>query len=91
MTVLSLAARLDLPAAGPLAAAVSARGGKDLTLDAGGVCHLGGLGLQVLLASARQWRETGHVLRIAPRSAAFDEALGLFGVGLDSLEAEGAA
>lgn len=91
MTVLSLAARLDLPAAGTLAAAVSAHGGQDLTLDAGEVAHLGGLGLQVLLASAREWRATGHGLRIAPRSAAFDEALGLFGVALEALEAEGAA
>ena len=88
---LLLAARLDLGAARPLHAALLARRGADLVLDAGQVSHFGTLGLQLLLAAARSWRRDGHRLAVAPRSPAFDEALLTFGVPLDDLQAEQAA
>ncbi|MBV0892505.1 STAS domain-containing protein [Paracoccus sp. Z118] len=78
-TSLQLAPRLDLPAARPLAQALLDRAGSDLTIDAGNVAHLGGLALQVLLAAERRWRADGARLTILPRSAAFVQALQLFG------------
>lgn len=88
MTRLALAARLDLSAAEPLAAALRAHGGADLVIDASGVSHLGALGLQLLGAAALSWRAAGHRLRIAPRSDAFDAALQTFGIPLSALESE---
>lgn len=83
---LSLAPRLDLPAANPLAEAIRARTGQALDLDAGNVAHLGGLCLQVLLAAAASWRAAGQPLRISPRSQAFEEALAMFGLAPAQLE-----
>ena len=78
--VMTLAARLDLTQARPLADEIVAREGGDLTLDAGAVDHLGALSAQVLLAAAQAWARTGHRLTIAPRSAAFDDALAAMGL-----------
>jgi chemotaxis protein CheX len=87
---LTLDAILDLKAAGPLKAALLERRGTPLSLDASGVQRLGGLCLQVLLAAERAWASDGQRLEIAPRSAAFDEALTLFGARtkFDSVHAE---
>ena len=84
---------LDLKAAEPLRAALLERQGEALSLDASGVQRLGGLCLQLLLAARRSWAEAGQTLAIAPRSAAFEAALALFGAGgrFDQIEAgEGA-
>ena len=70
---------LDLKAAAPLRAALLDRRGEALTIDASAVQRLGGLCLQVLLGARRAWAEDGRSLEVTPRSAAFDEALGLFG------------
>lgn len=91
MTTLALAPRLDLTHAEQALTAIRAREGQPLVLDAGGVTHLGGLGLQILLAAARSWRAAGLALTISPRSPAFEEALSLFGLPLDALQSEGAA
>lgn len=95
MTSLSLAPRLDLSQAGPLATALRAQmraqTGGALVLDASGVTHLGALGLQVLLSAAQSWRAAGQTLTISPRSEAFDEALALFGVPLADLQSQEAA
>lgn len=91
MTVLPLPHRVDLSQVGALATAIRAHRGADLVLDAGEVTHLGGLGLQLLLAAARDWQAAGHSLSVQPRSEAFDEALTLFGVGLDAVQAQEAA
>lgn len=85
---LPLANRLDLPAARPLAEAISARSGEDLEIDASTVAHLGGLCLQVLLAAAASWRSAGRRLTLAHRSAAFDEALALFAIAPALLESQ---
>lgn len=84
---LVLADRLDLTAAGALAAAIRARRGGPLRLDAGAVAHLGGLCLQVLLAGAADWRARGAGWAIDPRSRAFDRALTVFGVAPDRIGA----
>jgi len=91
MTAIALAPRLDLTHAELALTAIRAREGEALVLDAGGVTHLGGLGLQILLAAARSWRAAGLPLTITPRSSAFEEALCLFGVPLDALQSEGTA
>jgi chemotaxis protein CheX len=91
MTTLALAPRLDLSYASELAGALRGHKGADLVLDASAVTHLGGLGLQLLAAAAKTWRAQGHSLTIQPRSAAFDEALGTFGVKLADLQSEEAA
>ncbi|WP_041527175.1 STAS domain-containing protein [Paracoccus aminophilus] len=80
MNIVTLASRLDLTEASGLAAALNAHSGQPVTLDAGNVEHLGGLCLQVLLAAARQWRETTCEFAITPRSAPFSDALTIFGV-----------
>jgi chemotaxis protein CheX len=82
-----LPARLDLSAAAPLRDALVGRRGGDLELDAGAVAHLGGLCVQLLLAAAVSWRAAGHSLTLASRSQAFDEALSLFGLSADDLQA----
>ncbi|MBD3787929.1 MAG: STAS domain-containing protein [Sphingomonadales bacterium] len=91
MTPLPLPPRLDLSQVGALTNAIRARAGAGLVLDAGEVTHLGGLGLQVLLSAAQSWRAAGQSLSINPRSEAFDEALTLFGVGLDAVQSQEAA
>lgn len=88
MNTLALSPRLDLPAAVPLAQALCAHAGADLRLDAGAVTHLGALGIQVLAAAAIGWRDSGHALCISPRSAAFDDALRVFGLVLADLQTE---
>lgn len=88
MTALPLPARLDLPAARPLAKAILAERGKDLVLDAGAVTNFGGLCLQVLAAAAQSWRDDGHALTLEPRSAEFDAALTVFGLEPENLQSE---
>ncbi len=91
MSALALVPRLDLSQAGALAAELRAREGAPLELDAGAVTHLGGLGLQLLLAAAADWRARGLPFSIHPRSEAFDEAVTLFGVDPDALQSPEAA
>ncbi len=87
-TAVSLSPRIDLSAVKDLHAAVLARRGGDLVLDAGHVTHLGALGVQLLLAATQSWRRDGHALTITPRSPAFDDALRLFGIALGDLVVE---
>jgi chemotaxis protein CheX len=70
---------LDLNAAAPLQAAFLECRGESLNVDAKEVQRLGGLCLQILLAARRSWSDAGLTLAISGRSAAFDEALALFG------------
>ncbi len=85
---IALAARLDLPAAGPLAEEIRARAGTDLEIDAGAVSHLGGLCLQVLIAAAAAWREAGNALSISAMSEDFTAALAVFGLTPEALISE---
>ena len=65
-----MTARLDLDAsigsadAQRLAQSLREYEGADLVLDASALAHLGALGAQTLLVSARAWAATGHALRI---------------------------
>ncbi len=82
---LQLPAILDLKAAAPLASALMARRGADITIGAGEVQRLGGQCLQVLLSAAASWREDQQVMRFESASAEFRTALELFGVSSDLL------
>ena len=91
MTVISLPARLDLCTVDELATAIRAGLGGAVTLDAGEVSHIGGIGLQLLLSAAKTARASGQVLSITPRSEAFDRALALYGVDPADLQSTEAA
>jgi chemotaxis protein CheX len=88
---LRLDPRLDLRAAGPLAAALRGRKAGPLDIDAGKVVHLGALCLQVLAAAGRDWTTAGMPFRIAPRSVAFDACVADFGLCPDRFAAGEAA
>ena len=83
---LALPVRLDLSAASDLHGALLLRSGADLTIDAGGGAHFGGLCLQLLLAARDLWARTGHRLRVTPRSPAFAAAIDTFGLPARALE-----
>lgn len=85
MSVLPLPSRLDLSVAQSLTRDILSMRGGPVTLDASGVAYLGGLGLQLLLAAARQWRQDGQDFAVLPRSGEFDGALALFGLSPDAL------
>ncbi len=70
---------LDLPAAAPLTAALLARRGQDVALDASAAQRLGGQCLQVLLAAQATWAEDGRNFRIYGASCELAEAAALLG------------
>lgn len=70
---------LDLGAAAPLAAALAARRGHDVEVDASRVGRLGGQCLQVLLAARACWDAEGARLRVLAPSPAFADGLALLG------------
>jgi chemotaxis protein CheX len=78
-TPIRLAANLDLRAAAPLRDTLLDHAGQPVALDASQVGRLGALCLQVLLASARDWREQGVDFNIEAPSDAFIDTLKLFG------------
>lgn len=82
---LVLPAKLDLPAAADLAKTLKKARGKDISIDAGAVAHLGTNCLQVLISAARSWASDGKTLRIAPQSDAFAAQLGQFGLSPEAL------
>jgi len=82
-----LPARLDLSAAGPLAAELRTRLGTDLALDAGKTTHLGTPGLQVLLAARRSWTASGHRLVLENVGDDLAAQLAVFGLAPDDLDA----
>ena len=83
--VVSLAERLDLVTARPLARQISAIGG-DLRLDASGVTFLGGLCLQIILAACQQCKSRGASFEIVNPSAQFTDAIREFGVDQEKLQ-----
>ena len=76
---LPLPAVLDLAAAGPLHAALLARLGGPVKIDAGEVRRLGGQCLQVLLAAQTRWAADGAAFDVLNPSPEFAEGLELLG------------
>ncbi len=82
---LALPARLDLPAAKPLAEDIIALRGKDIRVVASDVTHLGTPGLQVLLAAVRSWEADGKTLSFSDPSDSLTEQLALCGLSPEAL------
>ncbi|SNT13525.1 STAS domain-containing protein [Tropicimonas sediminicola] len=85
--VYALPARLDLPAATPLAGELRSLRGAPLSVSADAVTHLGTPCLQVLLSAQRSWQADGHRLTLETPSPEMDEQLALFGLSTADLEA----
>ena len=77
---LTLPARLDGLAARSLADRLRELQGKRLTIDASGVESVGTLGLQVLVATSRQWRADGATLELSAMSDGLRATCARFGV-----------
>jgi len=85
---LVLDARLDLPAAAPLAKVLKERLGSDIVVDARDVTTLGALCLQVLLSCAITARRRGHGFALVNVSDRVLDQLAAMGFTPESL-AEG--
>ena len=85
-TEISLPPRLDTAATESLRAMLLERRGSDLVVRADHVEQLGGLCLQVLLATQETWACDGCTLTYGPVSEAFDRDLKTLGVDAKSLE-----
>jgi chemotaxis protein CheX len=82
--VFELPENLDMPAAAPLAEALSKCVGEPLALDAARVARLGASCLQVMLSAARTWNSVGDPLTLQNPSARFLEDLNLLGFEPDT-------
>ena len=78
--VLALPASLDLPSARPLAAALLARRGKPIVIDASAVGQVGAQCVQVLLSAKRTWQADGVSLSIVNCAPRMIEDLRLIGI-----------
>lgn len=76
---LSLDPALGYAGAGALKDQLLEKRGKNVTLDASGVEHLGASCLQVLLSAMKTWREGGLDFEITNTSEQFEECLGRLG------------
>lgn len=74
-----LASILDLGAAAPLHAALSAARGQAIAIDAGEVERVGGLCLQVLLAAKAAWAHDAQAFAIIEPSTAFVDGIARMG------------
>lgn len=86
---LTLPERLDLISARPLARDITAIDG-DIRLDASGVKFLGGLCLQILLATGQHCAADNRGFAITNWSDEFDDAIRTFGVDPRLLNGEAA-
>ena len=77
---LTLAPRLDSPAAEGLAKDLVAARGAGILINAEGVIFCGALAMQLLLSARRQWQEDGHPFEIEKPSQDLTEACRLLGV-----------
>lgn len=76
---LVLASVLDMRAAAPLKAELTAHASTPLDLDASQVERVGGLCAQQLIAAATAWRGAGLAFRITNASLAFSEDVARLG------------
>ena len=88
---LTLAPVLDITAAAALHAALLARRGAPLGLDAADVRRLGGQCLQLLVSARKTWDADGLALIFTATSPAFDRDLALLGCSIADLTQSEAA
>jgi len=79
---ITLQEELDIRAAAPLAAQLSAARGADLTLNLSRVERVGAQCLQVLLSAAATWSADGLELALEEPSPAFVDAAAIAGLDL---------
>ena len=77
---LKLPERLDTASARQLAGALARLRGQPVGLDGGAVVFGGALGLQVLVAASRQWRDDCQPFRVAPVSDGLQGACRTLGI-----------
>ncbi|MFV2033633.1 MAG: STAS domain-containing protein [Halocynthiibacter sp.] len=87
MTVakVKLRPRLGLGEAEPLVKLLGKHTGKDLTVDASAVTHLGTLCLQALIAAARDHAKTGNSFCLVNVNDTCVEQLALFGLSPEAV------
>lgn len=78
-------ARLDHEGARKLYAGLTTLRGENVRLNARDTTFLGALGLQILVAAARQWRVDGRQFCVSPHSPAFADDLVRLGADLHDL------
>ncbi len=81
---------LDITAAAPLVAQLSAARGKDVVLDASKVERMGGQCVQVLLSAAATWAHDSIEMTVSEPSAAFVESLQSMGLEIADITARSA-
>ncbi|MEO1238222.1 MAG: STAS domain-containing protein [Pseudomonadota bacterium] len=80
-----MTARLDLPekldtAAVPeLIAALQAKQGSDLALDAAALRQIGALAVQTIIVAANDWQDAGHTMTFENVNADVEQQLALLG------------
>ena len=89
--ILNLPPQLDGTSAADLRDRLLAARGQPVRLDGAGVTRFGALGLQVLLAAARTWREDGQAFDILETSPALQEGLRQLGAATALTADHGAA
>ncbi|MGR3802769.1 STAS domain-containing protein [Marinibacterium profundimaris] len=84
-STLTLAPRLDSPAADALARELAEARGAAIRLDAGAVTFCGALTLQLLLSARRQWQADGHPFEMDAPSQDMTDACRLLGVSPEDI------
>lgn len=85
MRLLKLEPRLDATAAERVLDQVVALHGQPVTIDAGDVIRVSTLGIQVLLAAAKEWASSGIPFNVTPHSDEFATALRILGIAPEKL------
>lgn len=85
--MLTLPTRLDSAAVPAVATAIQAKSGHPLTIDAGQVEFAGALGMQMLVAANRQWREAGLSFQVTGAEPVLFELCRALGVEPDEIGA----
>ena len=91
MPSISLPEVLDRTTVPAVSAAILAGRQSDLTIEAGNVRRVSGLGVEMLLSARRQWVEDGQSLMLGSISDTFAEALEQLGLAPEMLSTEVAA
>lgn len=84
-TVVKLPPRLDGHAVAALARKLSEAAGLPLRLDGADIVYTGALGLQLIAATARQWRADGLTLQIDPPGTALRDSCQRLGIAPEEI------
>ena len=85
---LTLASKLDLKGSEDLAKELQGLRGRNLTVDASAIEHLGAHAVQTLCVAARSWRSDGNAFSVANLSNAAASQLATMGMDQTIFDAE---